>query len=118
MKIFGKPAGAAVAAALLAAALAPGCSSTPTNPNSSAAKDRAFKAVDAVVVNREKEMPGGGGSLRGDPTYYLEFEGREGEANTHYRFEVTSTQFNRYVEGTRVQLIIGDNRLRDIRPIR
>lgn len=95
-----------------------GCSSAPSNPNSSAAKDRGFKTIEATVVNREKEMPGSGGSLQGNPVYYLEFEAREGEANAHYRFEVTMTQFNRYVEGARVQLVIGDNRLRDIRPIR
>ena len=99
-------------------AAAPGCSSAPANPNSSASKDRGFKSIEATVVNREKEMPGAGGGIQGNPIYYLEFEAREGEVNTHYRFEVNMTQFNRYIEGTHVQLIIGDNRLRDIRPIR
>jgi hypothetical protein len=94
------------------------CSSAPRNPNSSASKDRGFKSVEATVVNREKEMPGAGGGIQGNPVYYLEFEAREGEVNTHYRFEVNQTQFNRYVEGSHVQLIIGDNRLRDIRPVR
>jgi hypothetical protein len=99
-------------------AISTGCSSGPANPNSSASRDRGFKSIEATVVNREKEMPGAGGGIQGNPIYYLEFEAREGEANTHYRFEVNQTQFNRYVEGTHVQLIIGDNRLRDIRPIR
>ena len=111
---------AASAAVLLLAvfAVSSGCSSAPSNPNSSASRDRGFKSIEATVVNREKEMPGAGGGIQGNPIYYLEFEAREGEVNTHYRFEVNMTQFNRYVEGTHVQLIIGDNRLRDIRPIR
>ena len=109
------------AAALLLAsfALSSGCSSGPTNPNSSAAKDRGFKSIEATVVNREVERPGSvGGGIQGNPVYYLEFEAREGDVNTHYRFEVNQTQYNRYVEGTHVQLIIGDNRLRDIRALR
>jgi hypothetical protein len=112
--------GTAAILLLTAAAFATssGCSSAPANPNSSAARDRGFKTVEATVVNREKEMPGSGGGIQGNPVYYLEFEAREDEVNTHYRFEVNQTQFNRYVEGTHVQLIIGDNRLRDIRPIR
>ena len=111
---------AASAAVLLLAvfAVSSGCSSAPSNPNSSASRDRGFKSIEATVVNREKEMPGAGGGIQGNPIYYLEFEAREGEVNTHYRFEVNMTQFNRYVEGTHVQLIIGDNRLRYIRPIR
>ena len=111
--------GSAAALLLAVLALSSGCSSGPKNPNSSAAKDRGFKSIEATVVNREREMPGSaGGGLQGNPVYYLEFEAREGEVNTHYRFEVNQTQFNRYVEGSRVQLIIGDNRLRDIRPLR
>ncbi len=110
--------GAAAGLLLVALAASSACSSAPANPNSSAAKDRGFKSVEATVVNREKEMPGAGGGIQGNPVYYLEFEAREGEASTHYRFEVNMTQFNRYIEGTHVQLIIGDNRLRDIRPIR
>jgi hypothetical protein len=110
--------GAAAILLLAIFATSSGCSSAPANPNSSASKDRGFKSIEATVVNREKEMPGAGGGIQGNPIYYLEFEAREGEANTHYRFEVNQTQFNRYVEGTHVQLIIGDNRLRDIRPIR
>jgi hypothetical protein len=108
---------AAIAAAVLATALAGSvaCSSTPSNPNSSAAKDREFKTVEATVVNREQERPA---TMSGNPVYYLEFEAREGDANTHYRFEVNQTQYNRYVEGSHVQLIIGDNRLRDIRLVR
>jgi hypothetical protein len=111
--------GCAAALLLAAFALSSACSSGPRNPNSSAAKDRGFKSIEATVVNREREMPGSaGGGIQGNPVYYLEFEAREGEANTHYRFEVNQTQYNRYIEGTHVQLIIGDNRLRDIRPIR
>ena len=109
--------GAAAGLLLAALAASSACSSTPTNPNSSASKDRGFKSVEATVVNREKEMMGAGG-IQGNAVYYLEFEAREGEASTHYRFEVNMTQFNRYVEGTHVQLIIGDNRLRDIRLVR
>ena len=88
------------------------CSSTPKNPNSNLEKDRGFKTVEATVVARDREAPA---TMSGNPVYYLEFEAREGEANTHYRFEVNQTQYNRYQEGTHVQLIIGDNRLRDIR---
>jgi len=111
--------GCAAAVLLASFAVSSGCSAGGTNPNSSAAKDRGFKSIEATVVNREREMPGSvGGSIQGNPVYYLEFEAREGEANTHYRFEVNQTQYNRYVEGTHVQLVIGDNRLRDIRPLR
>ena len=95
-----------------ALALTFACSSTPKNPNSSAERDRGFKTIEATVVARQREAPA---TISGSPVYYLEFEAREGEASTHYRFEVNQTQYNRYQEGTHVQLIIGDNRLRDIR---
>jgi hypothetical protein len=105
---------AAVAFVIGALAMTSACSSTPKNPNSNLDKDRGFKTIEATVVNREREAPA---TISGNPVYYLEFEAREGEANTHYRFEVNQTQYNRYLEGTHVQLIIGDNRLRDIRSV-
>jgi hypothetical protein len=99
-----------VAAALMAAALlAPACASS-KNPS------RGFKTLEATVVEREHEAPGtGGASFAGTGNYYLIFEARDGEATVRYRFQVTSTQYNRFVEGSRVQLLVADDRLREIR---
>ncbi|MDQ2869290.1 MAG: hypothetical protein M3S32_01010 [Acidobacteriota bacterium] len=100
-----------VAAALLGSACASG--------NSRARRDAAFKSLEATVVDREHENPGtGGASFAGNGNYYLVFEAREGEATVRYRFQVTMVQYNHYTEGTRVQIVVGDNQLRDIRPLR
>ncbi|MCA1580302.1 MAG: hypothetical protein LC796_02710 [Acidobacteria bacterium] len=100
-----------VAAALLGSACASG------NPR--ARRDAAFKSLEATVVDREHENPGSrGASFAGNGNYYLVFEAREGEATVRYRFQVTMVQYNHYAEGSRVQIIVGDNQLRDIRPLR
>jgi hypothetical protein len=107
-------------AALLGAALiAAGCSSTPKNTNIGrpSAAERGFRVLDAVVVGRDFEPLGGGGrSMAGPGTYYLEFEAREGDAHVHYRFPVTRAQYQRYSEGDQVQLVLADDRLRELRP--
>ena len=56
-----------------------------------------------------------GTTMSGNGSWILEFEARDGEATAHYRFEVTRDQYNRYQEGARVQLILSDERLREIR---
>ncbi len=101
-----------VAAVLVAAALlAPACASS-KNPS------RGFKTLEATVVEREREAPGSGSaSFAGTGNYYLIFEARDGEATVRYRFQVTLAQYSRYVEGTRVQLLVADDRLREIRPL-
>jgi len=79
---------------------------------------KGFKALEAVVVGREHEAPGSGGaSFQGTGNYYLVFEAREGAATSTYRFLVTERQFRRFPEGTRVQIVIADNTLREIRPL-
>ncbi len=85
---------------------------------SSKDSSRGFKSLEATVVDREHEAPGTrGASFAGTGNYYLVFEARDGDATVRYRFQVTLSQYNRYVEGSRVQLLIADNLLRDIRPL-
>lgn len=106
---------AALALVLAAALFGSACASG----GSKARSDRAFKSLEATVVDREHENPGSGGaSFAGNGNYYLVFEAREGEATVRYRFQVTMVQYNHFTEGTRVQIVVGDNQLRDIRPLR
>ncbi|MEP6471764.1 MAG: hypothetical protein ABJC28_07075 [Acidobacteriota bacterium] len=74
------------------------------------------KSLDATVVERQYDPPGSGGaSYAGTGNYYLLFEAKEGDATSHYRFPVTQQQYNRFPEGSHVQLIVVDNNLRQIR---
>ena len=100
-----------VAVLVAAALLVPACASS-KNPS------RGFKTLEATVVEREREAPGtGSASFAGNGNYYLIFEARDGEATVRYRFQVTQAQYSRYVEGTRVQLLVADDRLREIRAL-
>ena len=100
-----------VAAALLFAGLAAGCASS--------SSDSGWKVLEATVVGREHQSPGqGGASYRGTGNYFLVFETREGDATATYTFLVNERQYMRYPEGSRVQIIIADNNLREIRPLR
>lgn len=101
-----------LALAAAAAILAGACASQPKNP-ARGDSGKGFRVIDAVVVERGFE-PGGGN--RGTGTYTMGFEGRDGEATAHFRFPVTRAQYNRYQEGARVQLVMADDQLRDIRP--
>jgi hypothetical protein len=105
--------------ALCAAAFAllvPACASTPKSPSGSSDED--FRTLQAVVTEREYEAPGsaGGGGFRGSGNWYLSFEAQDGNKTVHYRFPVTQQQYFRYPEGTRVELRLAGNLLRDIRP--
>jgi hypothetical protein len=98
------------AALLLLAAAAGACASS--------SKDSGWKVLEATVIAREHEQPGeGSAGFRGTGNYYLVFETREGEATSTYRFLVNDKQYHRYVEGSRVQIIIADDMLREIRPL-
>jgi len=89
------------------------CTSTKTKDSS-----LGVRVLEAVVVEREFEAPGTGGtSDRSSGSWYLVFEAREGEATAHYRYQVTRQQYFRFPEGTRVQLVLADNLLREIRPL-
>ena len=103
---------------LLAAACAMvSCSSSPRPPTQSAAK-RGFRVLEAVVTGRIYNPPGSAGTtMGGSGNWFLEFEARDGDATAHYRFPVTRNQYNRYQEGQRVQLVMADDDLRDIRPV-
>ena len=102
----------AAALFVLAAVLASGCASGSKDPFVGS------KAIEATVVERQYDPPGSGGaSFAGSGNYYLVFEGREGEATSHYRFPVSRQQYNRFPEGSHVQLIIVDNNLRQIRSV-
>ncbi|MGH9368335.1 MAG: hypothetical protein ACRD3M_11740 [Thermoanaerobaculia bacterium] len=70
------------------------------------------------MIEREYNAPGseGGGSYRGSGSWYLSFEAQDGDKTVHYRFPVTQQQYFRYPEGTRVQIVLADDRLREIRP--
>jgi hypothetical protein len=115
-----------LAAAVLAAALfAAGCASSKSAaadpPNSTpkkSAADRGNKILTAVVTEREFASPGsaGGGSYAGSGSWYLSFEAQDGDRTVHYRFSVTRNQYFRYPEGSRVQLVLLDDQLREIRP--
>jgi hypothetical protein len=79
---------------------------------------KGLRVLEAVVVARIYDPPGSPGTtMRGDGNWFLEFEAQDGGATAHYRFPVSRTQYNRYQEGQRVQLIMADNELRDIRPL-
>ncbi|PYQ67742.1 MAG: hypothetical protein DMF54_03335 [Acidobacteria bacterium] len=100
-------AGVAVSIALVAA-----CASSKRDPN------LGYKSLEATVVDRQYDPPGtGGASYAGSGNYYLLFEAREGDTTSHYRFQVNQLQYNRYAEGTHVQLFLENNNLRDIRKI-
>lgn len=84
----------------------------------SSSKDDGWKVLEATVIGREHEQPGEGtASFRGTGNYYLVFETREGDATATYRFLVNDKQYHRYFEGSRVQIIIADHNLREIRPL-
>ena len=105
---------------LFAVVLSGACSSGPKNTNIGvpSASERGFRTLEAIVVDRQFDPPGSPGTpMGGSGTWYLDFEAREGDATVHYHFPVTRAQYNRYVEGTRVQLLLADDRLREIRPI-
>ncbi len=113
--VFGLGAGLVFGRASCATSSGSGTSATKKTRDPS----RGYQTLEATVVGREYEPPGSGGtSYAGDGTYYLVFEAREGEANASYRFPVTRAQYQRYVEGSHVQLSIANHDLRDIRPIR
>ena len=84
------------------------CSSAPKKPGT------GFRVLEATVVSRDFEAPA---SARSNGIYYLVFEARDGEATATYKFEVTKTQYSRYPEGSRVQIVLADNDLRDIKPL-
>ncbi|HYB52775.1 MAG TPA: hypothetical protein VEG84_02805 [Thermoanaerobaculia bacterium] len=102
----------ATLAGILAATLA-GCASG-AKPNNPSQAGKGSRVIEAVVVDRQYEPPT---SSRSTGTYSLAFEARDGEATVRYHFPVTRTQYNRYVEGTHVQLVMSDDELRDIRPL-
>jgi len=81
--------------------------------------DHGSKVLTAVVTEREYASPGSrsGGSYAGSGAWYLGFEAEDGDRTIHYRFPVTRNQYFRYPEGTRVQLVLLDDQLREIRPV-
>ncbi|HEV8611034.1 MAG TPA: hypothetical protein VGS98_13345 [Thermoanaerobaculia bacterium] len=99
-------------AVVLSTALLAGCASGSKDPFA------GTKSLEATVVERQYDPPGSGGaSYAGTGNYYLVFEGKEGDATAHYRFRVTHQQYLRFPEGSRVQIVVVDNNLRDIRPL-
>jgi hypothetical protein len=77
---------------------------------------QGLRILDAVVLERQYEAPTtGGASLETSGSWYMVFEAREGEATARYRFSVTRQQYIRFPEGTRVQIVLSDHSLREIR---
>ena len=107
-----------IAALLLAAGCAfVSCSSRPKPPTQSAAK-KGFRVLEAVITARIYDPPGSPGTtMAGNGNWFLEFEATDGDATAHYRYPVTRNQYNRYHEGQKVQLVMADDELRDIRPV-
>ena len=103
---------ALAAAAVFALSLsAANCASSPKGPT---AHDPGSRTLHAVVTERQYDA--GTAGYRTSGTYYLSFEAEDGDKTVHYRFPVTQQQYARYSEGSRVTLVIVDERLRDIRP--
>ena len=93
------------------------CSPAPRPATPSAAK-RGFRVLEAVVTGRIYDPPGSPGTtIAGNGNWFLEFEAKDGDATAHYRFPVNRNQYNRYHEGQRVQLVMADDDLREIRPL-
>jgi hypothetical protein len=92
------------------------CASAKPNPASGSQAGKGFRVLEAVVVDRSYAPPGSPGTtMGGSGAYYLAFEAQDGGATAHYRFEVTRVQYQRYVEGAHVQLVMADDQLREIR---
>jgi hypothetical protein len=105
------------------ALLGPSCASSSGKPTAASkpsdkASDKGFRVLTAVVTEREYDAPGstGGGGYGSSGSYYLSFEAEDGDKTVHYRFPVTRQQYFRNPEGTRVQITLAGNDLRDIRP--
>ena len=99
---------------LLVALLASACASGKGKRDSGL----GVRALDCVVVERERDAPGqGGASYAGSGNYYMVFETREGEATARYRLQVTRQQFFRFPEGSRVRVTLNNNIVQDIRPL-
>ena len=117
---------ALASAILLAVALGGGAcaSSKPSSTDLAAApappkkkKDTGVKVLRGLVVERERDAPGAGGSgFQGTGSYYLIFEVRDGEATARYRYQVTYQQWFRYPEGSPVRITLQNNFLQDIKP--
>lgn len=108
----------ALAAAALALTALACTSSGKAGSARSGSSESASRVLAAVVTEREHEVPGapGGGGYRGSGSWYLSFEAQDGDKTVHYRFPVTQQQYYRYPEGTRVELFLLGDLLRDIRP--
>lgn len=104
---------------LLAAVLSAAIFSSACASSKGRSSEDGFKVLEAVVTQREYHAPGSaeGGSFRGSGTWYLSFEARDGDRTVFYRFPVTQLQYYRYQEGTRVELLLAGDRLREIRPL-
>jgi hypothetical protein len=102
----------AIPAWILAASSLTACASGP-KPNNPSQAGKGSRVIQAVVVEREYEPPT---SARSNGTYSLAFEAKDGEATVRYHFPVTRSQYNRYLEGAHVELVMSDDELRDIRP--
>jgi hypothetical protein len=85
----------------------------------SGSSDTDLKRLRAVVIEREYHAPGtsAGGSMRGSGSWFLSLEAQDGEKTVHYHFSVTREQYGRFPEGSRVEILVGDNQLKQIRPV-
>jgi hypothetical protein len=100
-----------------ASADAPGVPPVPAPAPAKKKKDTGIKVLKGVVVERERDAPGEGGStFQGTGSYYLIFEVRDGDATARYRYQVTYQQWFRYPEGSPVRITLQNNFLQDIKP--
>ena len=103
---------------LPAALLLLACSTSSKSSAGGSTAGKGFRTIEAVVVARIYDPPGAPGTtMGGSGNWFLEFEATDGGATAHYKFPVTRNQYNRFQEGQRVQLVMADNDLRDIRPL-
>ncbi len=61
-------------------------------------------------------QPVGSTGARGSGSWYVTFQARDGDKTVRYQFSVTQQQYMLCSEGRRVELVVSDDRLRDLRP--
>jgi hypothetical protein len=104
--------GLSIATGILAVLLC-ACASSGKSASSTAGS----KVLPATVTERQYDPSGGSASgYRGSGVWYLSFEAQDGDATVHLRYQVTQQQYMRYPEGSRVEVVLQDDELREIRP--
>lgn len=101
------------AAALLSCLLVAACASSAKKAD----PGLGTRTLECVVVEKGIDSSRGtASSYRGTGAYYMVFEGREGQATSRYRLEVTRQQYQRFEDGDRVKITLNNNILVNVQP--